>query len=517
MLLARLSAFFRSRPLAALTLIAAVPRLLAAFFSGGYYAHDDHFLMIEAAGSWVAGADYNRWLPWNQGDHPAPTGHMMFYPGLHYLLFRLLQGIGITEPPTQMVVVRLLHALWSLVAVRTGYRIALRLADPAIAWRSGLLLALLFFMPFLSVRNLIEMVSMPLLMLATYRMLLAMDGPGASKHLLWAGLFAGTAVNIRFQTVFFVGGMGLALLLLRRWSAAVRFGSAALLPLLVLQSVVDIPLWGRPFMELLEYVGYNADNTTTYGQLPWYNYLLVLAGIFIPPFSLAVLFGYLRRPRPLVAWLPVLCFVVAHSLFPNKQERFILPIVPLFLVLGHVSWEQFRLASTWWQGHARLWKGTLYWTWGVNILLLVPLTFSYSKRERVESMLLLRHTPGIAGIITEDTVEDDAPMAPLYYRGRWDLQNSIYTDSTRSIPDLLAEFPPEQRANTVLFLGEEQLDRRKARFEAAMGPLVLVQRVEPGLLDRTMHWLNPVNRNTVILVYRTIPPENARRSDAPEG
>ena len=36
-------------PLMAITLIALVPRLLAAIFSEGYFAHDDHFLVIEAA------------------------------------------------------------------------------------------------------------------------------------------------------------------------------------------------------------------------------------------------------------------------------------------------------------------------------------------------------------------------------------------------------------------------------------------------------------------------------------
>lgn len=39
-------------------------RLIAAIFSQGYGMHDDHFLVVEASGSWVEGADYNRWLPW---------------------------------------------------------------------------------------------------------------------------------------------------------------------------------------------------------------------------------------------------------------------------------------------------------------------------------------------------------------------------------------------------------------------------------------------------------------------
>ncbi|MBP9160992.1 MAG: hypothetical protein KBF49_09095, partial [Flavobacteriales bacterium] len=85
----RLVARMQANPLAWLTGIALVPRVVAAIFSGGYFAQDDHFLVIEVAQSWVDGFDYNNWLPWNQGANPAPTGHMMLYPGLHFLFFKL--------------------------------------------------------------------------------------------------------------------------------------------------------------------------------------------------------------------------------------------------------------------------------------------------------------------------------------------------------------------------------------------------------------------------------------------
>ncbi|HTY37958.1 MAG TPA: hypothetical protein VMH23_12645, partial [Bacteroidota bacterium] len=42
-----LKRFWNERPLFALVLIALVPRLIAAFFSGGYGMHDDHFGPIE--------------------------------------------------------------------------------------------------------------------------------------------------------------------------------------------------------------------------------------------------------------------------------------------------------------------------------------------------------------------------------------------------------------------------------------------------------------------------------------
>jgi len=490
-----------ARPLTVLTLAALLPRLFAAFFSGGYFAHDDHFLVVEAAASWAHGFDYNYWLPWNQGDDPRPSGHSFFYVGLHYLLFLGMKAIGLADPKAQMVVVRLLHALWSLVVVRTGYRIALRLSDKGIAWRTGLLLALFCWMPFLAVRNLVETACIPFLMLGAWRLLREEEGP-TLRDALVAGTWIGLAMNVRFQTLFFAAGPGLVFLFQRRWHHAWRYGAGVLLPLLVVQGGIDLFLWGRPFAELAEYVGYNMLHGTTYFDQPWYNYLLLLAGLFIPPFSLALLFGFFRRPAPLLAWLPVLLFLVAHSWFPNKQERFLLPIVPLFFVLGHVSWEHWRTASIWWARRGAWWRRTLAFTWGLNLLLLPVLTLTYSKRSRVEALYTLRGIEGAKGVVVEDTVEGEPPMPPLFYWGKWDAEVVPWHDPEGHLGDELAKYDQVRRPDMVLFIGEEDLEARMRRVEEQAGPLTVVARAEPGLVDRVVHWLNPINRNETIVVAR---------------
>ncbi len=495
-----------SRPLAALTLIGLLPRLLAAFFSGGYFAHDDHFLIIESAASWVQDVSYSTWLPWNQGAEPQPTGHGFFYVGFHFVLFKVFNALGLTDPKAAMVVVRLLHATWSLVVVRVGYRIALRLSTPEIAWHTGLFLALFYFMPFLAVRNLVEVACIPFLMLGVWRLLRDTDGPTARGALL-AGVWIGLAMNVRFQTIFFAAGLGFALLIMRRWGPAVIYALGIALPLLVLQGGIDMVLWGRPFAEMTEYVLYNLANTTTYFDQPWYNYLLLLAGIFIPPLSLAVLFGFFRRTSPLLLWLPLLVFLAFHSYFPNKQERFLFPIVPLFFVLGYISWEQWRMASGWWKERQRLWNGALVLTWILNLAALSLLTFSYSKRSRVEAMYGLRGIPDVKGLIIEDTYKGTVPLSPLYYLGKWDLNVLPMPSDTLDLRARLTEFPPAQRPNIVLFVGDESLQDRITGVVRQAGPMKVLFRAEPGALDRLVHWLNPVNRNETILVARLTGPE----------
>ncbi|MCU0320670.1 MAG: glycosyltransferase family 39 protein, partial [Flavobacteriales bacterium] len=469
-------------------------------FSGGYFALDDHFLVIEPASSWVQAPQYSTWLPWNQGGDPHPSGHSFVYVGLHYLLFSVLRFVGLVDPELQMVVVRLLHALWSLVVVRVGYRIALRLSDPQVAWHTGLFLALLFFMPFLSVRNLVEVACIPFLMLGAQRLLGTSTSP-TPRDLLVAGIWIGLAMNIRFQTIFFAAGPGLALLVQKQVRSALLYGLGVALPLLVLQGGIDLVMWGRPFAELTEYVLYNLNNTTTYGVLPWYNYLLLLAGLFIPPFSLAVGFGFFRRTTPLLLWLPVLLFIAIHSYFPNKQERFLLPIVPLYFVLGYVAWEMWRQRSAWWQQRTGLWRGILRWTWGLNLVLLLVLCFSYSKRSRVMAQVMLQEME-VRGMVIEDSAEGEAPMPPLFYSRHWTATVVPWTDPVADLGAELARHPAEQLPNIVLFCGTEELPQRMQRTMKAMGPLEIVGVAQPGLLDRTVHWLNPVNRNEAIVVAR---------------
>ena len=105
---------WEDKPLLLILLVGGFFRILSVIFSKGYGMHDDHFLVIEAAGSWANGFDYNDWLPNGRFVHPVPSGHSFFYCGLHYFLFRFLKFIGLNDPQGEMYVVRFLHAVLSL-------------------------------------------------------------------------------------------------------------------------------------------------------------------------------------------------------------------------------------------------------------------------------------------------------------------------------------------------------------------------------------------------------------------
>lgn len=139
-------------------------RLIAAIFSQGYGMHDDHFLIIEASSSWSDGYDYNNWLPWSENSHGTPEGHSFTYVGLNYIYFVCMKALGVLDPKILMLINRLLHAVFSLLILHFSYKITQRLGTQKQAITVGWILAFLWVLPFLSVRNLVEITCIPFML-----------------------------------------------------------------------------------------------------------------------------------------------------------------------------------------------------------------------------------------------------------------------------------------------------------------------------------------------------------------
>lgn len=320
-------------PLQQILFLAFVVRLISVVFSKGFGFHDDHFLIIEASQSWVDGYDYNNWLPSETDPNRQPSGHPLFYVGFQFLFFKLLKFLSITDPQTKMFYVRLLHALWSLLIIKYAYKITQKLSNTKIANYVGILLALFWFMPFISVRNLAELVCLPPLMLG----LLLIIEKQNFKNYLFAGLLFGIAFSIRFQIVFMLIGLGIAILILKtpfKYIVSIILGF--IITVLFTCGLVDYLIWKIPFAEFMGYVQYNLDNATSYGTNNWHMYFDLLLGLLIPPLSFVLFAGYFYSyKKTIVLFWPVLIYFAFHTYFPNKQERFILTIIPIYLIGGN--------------------------------------------------------------------------------------------------------------------------------------------------------------------------------------
>ncbi len=497
----KLIIWYKAHPLKTIFLIGLILRLFAAFFAKGYGWHDDQFLVIEIAQSWLDGVDFYSWLPNADGTN-IPEGFSFFYPGIHYILFWFFEWVGLTDPQTKMTIVRILHAFWSMIIVVYGYKLTKELSDEKSAKLVGWILAIFWIFPFLSVRNLVEFVSVPFLMIGVW---MVVAGMRKNQSMLWflaAGLIFGMAFNVRFQTLIVTGGIGLAMLSQKKWKETFFVAFGTLISMVLVQGITDYLVWGKPFVQFIEYVDYNMHNAALYIVSPWYTYLLFLLGIMIPPISVFVFVGYVRSWKKLfILFLPILIFLIFHSYYPNKQERFVVTIMPFLFIAGIIGWREIEQLWQTKQKKMKWVKASWAFFWSVNLILLLPITFMYSKRARVESMSYLAQYKDIKHFLIEDEQQTVLRFPPQYYLNSWISYDTFMRNETldgyKSKLQKGAATP-----DFILFYQPDNLDLRVERMQKLFPDLVYETTIEPGFMDKVIYWLNPINDNQIITIYR---------------
>ena len=493
----RIYKIWTSKPLLTILLLAAFFRLISAIFSKGYGMSDDHFLVIELAQHWIDG--HHEWF---QREHP--FGHSLVYPGLHYILFYLLQKIHVTDPQLKMLIVRLIHAAYSMLVVWFGYLITRKLSDDKNAKQVGLILALFWILPIMSVRNLVEFVCIPPAMIGFF---LAIKGEEINQEKWWilAGVMFGLSFTFRYQISIIISGIGLVLLIQKKIKSFFLFSIGFLIGAFIFQGLVDWVAWGYPFAAFGRYVVYNIQSRYSYLTGPWYQYLALILGVFIPPISLMLFWGLLRTwKKHALMFVPTALFLVFKSYFPNKQERFILPILPFILMLGIIGWNEFVNKSNFWQTKKKLLRGFWIWFWIINCILLIVVSPTYTKKNRVETLYYLSKKEDVRGVIFE-SFQRTTPNPPKFYLNKKDVIIYRYP-RTKSKQDLLNEINEKQQPfpTYIIFLGEQGINDRVSKFKTDFSAkLEFMVKIKPDLIDDVLYRLNPEhNRNQTSYIYK---------------
>jgi hypothetical protein len=472
---------------------ALIVRLVAVFLSQGYGMHDDHFLIVEAASSWADGYDYNNWLPWSPNNAGHPEGHSFTYVGVNFIYFYFMKMIGVVNPKLLMFFNRLIHALASIAVVHFGMRITEKLSDRKTAILVGYFLALLWIMPFISVRNLVEMAAAPLLVYGVWIML----KKKTFFHFFVSGLMIGLSVSFRYQIGVFSLGLGLYFLVRREWISLVAFTLGNVLVFSFTQGLIDYLVWGYPFAEFQGYVTYNLKEGTHY--LPNQNYLmylLVLMGCFFVPMGFVLGYGFFRSAnRFAILFVPTFAFLLFHTIFPNRQERFILTILPFFVILGILGYQLVKDNVL----KDRLWKISIRIFWVINIPFLLFACTMYSKRSRVEAMYALyAKKDKIDLILLEASASGHVSMLPKFYSKKWLITQIERTDSRQDL-----RVNPELNCQYIFFFDDLQLNKRIAQYKKIYPNMVLEFKSYPSMVDELLRELNPRNANEYIEVWKT--------------
>jgi len=509
----KIASYWEEKPLKSILILAIAIRLIAAIFSSGYAMHDDHFLIIESSSSWVSGNDYNNWLPSSQiaagVENPAPEGHSLMYPGLHYLFFKCIDFIGIQDPKIQMFLVRVVHAFISLLVVLVSFKITEKLASKKVAKIVGICIALGWAFPFYGVRNLTEMVCIPFLLYGIWQ-LVKNDLKDEWKSFILAGVFFGAAFSIRLQLAVFYLAFGLCMLVLKKWKGSAGLIIGFVIGAFLTQGLIDYFIWGKPFAELLEYITYNSgDAMYDYGGAwQWYKYIVVLSFFSFPILGVFWLFGATREFKK-TFWLsiPLLGYTIFHTLYPNQQERFIFSVLPIFMIVGVIGWESFRLKSKFWNKKTKLWTGLTKVAWVLNLIMVIGAATYATKQAKVNSAYFF-YENGLTGdvkLLHEDSFGEeswyngDATMLPRFYAGNWNL-HSTYINNTK---EREAWEKGNQDAEYVLLHGTNFIDKRISYFEKVYPKMEIITKMESSGVDKLLHWLNPKNRNSEVVIIKT--------------
>ena len=428
-------------------LAAAVVRLIAAVFSEGYIMSDDHFLAVEPVSSWVSGENYHNWYPneYNQVEHAQPFSYAYYF--LNFVILKFCAVIGIANPFIQAFVLRLAHAILSLWGVYLFVRLAERLIS-SVTWRMYAIWFWVFggVVTVFSVHQLVETACIPFVLLA-YLYVLKYFERERIVALIIAALAFSFSVGMRYQLVFFPLTLGMYLLWKRKWSGALLFGIFFALGFGLTQ-IDNLLFWHKPiYQHLLDYQSYNATHFADYPSNV-FSYFALISYYIFPTVTILFLLSFRRRlgaqqdvsqdsskdaSRGICIFLGTIVFIGFHLLFPNRQERFLLPAVPFVLLLMirtiskrypcsascETSFEESSNGSCATSFEESWLHQAMRWSIYLSAIYTVGYSFYIPKSKYLEASQALYERGDFQNVVIDNWKGEESVWLPMHYVGKF--------------------------------------------------------------------------------------------------
>ncbi len=309
----------------------------------GMHYPDEIFQYLEPAFIKLKGFG---WLPWEFDRGVRNWTLIAFYGGwMKVFLFFGADGAWLHR------LIGLHNALVALVAfpatLRMGRNYGGETGGLTAAALTALFPPLLFFTPH-------PLSEVPSMVLSTWGIAFWLQGRGSTderKFALLSGLFLGLATVVRFFAAVFilVPLFDYAVRLFHRRRGIFYFAGGGLIASFLL-GITDWITWGKPFHSAIEYFRYNILEwgNVDHGVSPWWQYLrwftermgwgLIVA---LPLFLVGVW-------RARLIFLTSFVALLSLSLIAHKEERFVLALWPLLLVIFAAGVSHFgRWFASW--------------------------------------------------------------------------------------------------------------------------------------------------------------------------
>ena len=482
-LLAKARDFFLRHPLAVSLGLALVFRLWSAVFNYTPLAEDDYANVIGPA------------LQALQTGIPVHTVayRLDIFPRLFYLILFPFHALGVVDPRTLVSIGYAALAFVSLASVWGMHKLGGNFLSAGGQALLTLLTAVYFLSPLITTKCLLESFSMNAVPWAFYFITKKQSRP---RDYFWGALFLGLAVILRFQnSVLAIAAAGCLLLLAGMKKISGRdiafFFLAGLISLLVLAGL-DLLSHRLPLSTLWNYVDYNFRGNVLhsgYGRSAWYVYVGFFLCVFIPPFSLVLLWPFIRGiPRTWIVAVAFFAYVLFHSLIANKLDRFMLPVVPLFFLITFAGLESLKDPGG--LKKSRLVRGAWIGFWILNCLLVIPVCLSKSQTSIIDAALYLRQID-----------------APVYMKGIA-LWKQGYRGYDRPEPQKVRDLPgfvagiDRSRMKDFYFLNFLPMEKaERGLFESRGYRVDLVEKFAPSLLEKLVIKANPLRNKRRMTTY----------------
>ena len=516
--------YFDEKPLVTCIWIAFLVRILTAFFSQGIVFGYDHYIYIEAAQDIINRngniSDYFT----KEKPNILHQGYSVIYILINTLILKITELSGVFNPQSKIFVIKLIHSLASLLIVYYGFCISKIVATTRHAKIVGMLLALLWFYPYCSVRALAENISTIFLLAGIYRMAKGLRKQINYSDDLFTGFLFGIGFSFSYNTGVFIIGEIICISMRYGIKRAMFLTTGTIISVVLFEGVINTIIFKQPFLELSEYVPYVFKQEFPLSSFnAYYMYPSILILIFLLPWGLGLFYGFIKSwKKYFLLFFPVTFYIIIHYLLPLKEERFMLNILPIYIMLSVFGWHNYRRQSKYWRTRNQLYYIVKRSFWVVNFIALCLATISYMRKPQVETMIYLsKYKSEIKSILIEDRENDASKLLPPFYFGNPLIQYtlnkqenpdvSIYNCYVKNDNNRRALFtekyflsqPADSLPQFVIFYDDYDMPNRLSDMQKIFPNLYYEKTIDPSITDKIISYFNHSNVNVPLKIYRT--------------
>ena len=382
-------------------LLGLCARLTSSFVGLGFHARDDYYHLLAPALAWLENPEFD----WLTSGMPAAGARSFLPPKILYGLLQFMQNLGIHEPENLLRGLHGFLGIYSLLTIVSTYLLVQKLTgDEKTTTLATWATALHFLMPYAGTRLLIEAMAMPPLIYGLY-----LVAHRQSARIVIGGFFIAVSCWFRFQVGVAALGVALALFFMAHRENRTGQGYRDVLALatggfigVLFQGLFDYATTGQFLGPVIENFRLNLNPHSELTRSGLFSYVGFFLLLTIPPFTIVIAKPLWRAVKsyPLISF-PFLLFVLVHSLIGHKEERFMLPVFPLLLVLlamipkiieDHEPFASGRIG----QNFKRWFKPVL----GLHLVLLVVFSIGQSQKNLRETMRWVRENPEVVNLIS---------------------------------------------------------------------------------------------------------------------